>query len=76
MADVRPIRPLPDLLDRGVYQIPWLGRAGELLLIAVTADHKFSAYASVPHGTSLQAATERLQADLDRDDPVPRLKVI
>jgi hypothetical protein len=66
-----------ELLNRGVYQAPWLGPNGELVLLAVRKDHRLNAEPTVvPNGASRIAAAERLLDDLEGDDPVPKLKII
>lgn len=66
-----------DLLGRGVFQAPWLGPDGELVLIAVRSDHRLNAPPLVvPHGASRIAAAERLESDLEAGDPITRLRVI
>lgn len=69
--------PSLDLLGRGVFQAPWLGPNGELVLLAVRRDHRLNAPPLVvPHGASRIAAAESLLAGLDRDDDLPKLKII
>ncbi len=66
-----------DLLGRGVFHAPWLGPDGELVLLSVRSDHRLNAPPLVvPHGASRIAAAERLEAALEGDDPVARLRVI
>lgn len=71
-----PPTPLPELLDRGVYQMPWLSADGEVVLVAVTGEHRFFRYASVPHGTNRTTAIAGLQVELDRVDPIRMLNVV
>jgi hypothetical protein len=66
-----------DLLGRGVFQAPWLGPNGELVLLAVRRDHRLNAPPFVvPHGASRISAAESLLDGLDRDDAIPNLKII
>jgi hypothetical protein len=68
---------LAALLDRGVWQAPWLGPDGELVLIAITRSHALhGGPVVVPHGASRVDAADRLWALLERDDPIPKLRVI
>jgi hypothetical protein len=68
---------LAALLDRGVWQAPWVGPDGELVLLAVTRAHALNEPPhNVAHGASRIEAAERMMAALDRDDPVATLRVI
>lgn len=68
---------LAALLDRGVWQAPWLGPNGELVLLAITKARALHGEPHVvPHGASRIEAAELLLSRLDRDDPVPKLRVI
>lgn len=58
-------------LPRGVYQAPWIGPDGEVVLIAITRQHKLAAGpVTVPHGASRVGAADELWAVLDRVDPM------
>lgn len=68
---------LSALLDRGVWQAPWLGPQGELVLIAITRSHSMHCPPFVvPAGASRVDAAERLLSALERDDPIPMLRIV
>lgn len=68
---------LAALLERGVWQAPWLGPTGELVLIAITrARALHGAPFIVPHGASRVDAANALLEGLDAIDPVPKIRVI
>lgn len=61
--------PIP--ITRGVYQAPWIGQSGELVLVAITADRKLACEpVTVPHGASRILASDALYAKLDALDSV------
>lgn len=65
------------LLERGVWQAPWLGPDGELVLIAITrARSMYGLPFVVPHGASRIEAAERMMGELDAVDAVPNLQLI
>lgn len=59
------------LLPRGVWQAPYFGPTGELVLLAVTSKHWKWREVVVPHGASRVVAAESLEADLDAFEPPP-----
>ena len=65
-------RPAPrhTLLDRGVWIAPWLGPAGEMVLLAVTTRHQLAVDPmTVPTGASQVLAAELLWDQLEELDP-------
>src|SRR4051812_13197393 len=60
-------------LARGVWQAPWFGPDGQRVLLAVTSRGTLAEDPVVlPHGASLVAAADRLDALLERVDDVRR----
>lgn len=65
------------LLRRGVWQAPFLGRDGEMILAAVDRNGRLVGDVHVvPHGASRIDAADRLLAALDLADPVPDIRII
>ncbi len=61
----------PMAVKRGVYQAPWTGPNGELVLIAITADRKLACDpVLVPHTASRVLASDAVYEKLDMLDPV------
>jgi hypothetical protein len=66
-----------DLLRRGVWQAPFFGPDGEMVLLAVTRDSRLVGDpVIVPHGASRIAAADVMLDRLNSIDPVPELRVI
>jgi hypothetical protein len=64
-------------LKRGVWQAPFLGEDGEMVLVAVKRDGKLlCAPLVIPHGGSRIDAGDMLLDRLDADDPIPALRII
>ncbi len=61
---------------RGLYIAPWMGTNGEIVLLALTADHRLAAPPlEIPFGADGLALAEQLELVLDAADP-PRLQLI
>jgi hypothetical protein len=65
-----------DLLERGVYEAPFLSTAGTRLAIGVTSAGRFVGF--LPFATEAEgtAAFRALWALLDEADPVPLLRAV
>jgi len=64
-------------LKRGVWQAPFLGEDGEMVLVAVKRDGRILGKPLVvPHGASRIEAAERLLDGLNLTDPLPALRII
>lgn len=62
---------------RGVYAAPWMGPNGEIVLLAITKEHKLAGDpVTVPVGASHHAAADALWERLDADDPIPGLRIV
>jgi hypothetical protein len=63
---------LGQLLDRGVYKMPCMGPNGEMILFAVTSEHRYvlNSFSILPWGSNLDAAAEAIWELLDRVDPL------
>jgi hypothetical protein len=67
----------PDPLGRGVWQAPFDGPDGEMVLVAVTSRGRIvGEVAVIPHGASRVETAERMLAALDLADPVAVLRAI
>lgn len=64
------------LSKRGVWQAPWMGEEGEMVLIAITSKHRLLRIVTIPPGASRIDAAEALLSELDAADPVPSLRLI
>ena len=59
------------LFERGVWKAPWMGPAGEIVLVAVSAArHLIGRPFTVPLGGDHVGAVDRLLARLERQDPL------
>jgi hypothetical protein len=66
-----PDSPTGRLLERGVWKAPWMGPDGEIVLLAVTADHRLLIPPSViALGSNHFKAYDGLWELLDARDPV------
>jgi hypothetical protein len=66
-----------DLLKRGVWQAPFLGEDGEMILVAVKRDGRLLCPpVTIPHGGSRVEAGDALFDRLDTADPIPALMII
>ena len=66
-----------DLAGRGVYVAPWMGPDGEFVLLAITREKKLACQpVVVPIGSNHVLASDELWDVLERDDPLPDLKII
>lgn len=63
-------------VGRGVFVEPWMGRNGETILVAVDRHNRRLAEIELAVGDDHFGASERLWAVVERDDPIPTLKVI
>lgn len=62
---------------RGVWQAPWMGPNGETILVAVNRDRRqVGAEIMIPLGGAHHAASDELWARLERDDPLPIMKLV
>lgn len=68
--------PFAEMASRGIWQAPWFGPDGELILVSVTRARRRLREVVVPHGASRIEAAESLLAELEREDPVPLMRVI
>jgi len=68
--------PFAEMASRGVWQAPWFGPDGELILVSVTRARRRLREVVIPHGGSRIEAADSLLAELERDDPIPMLRVI
>lgn len=57
------------LLDRGIWQAPWFGPNGEMVLLAITRAHGKLSEVIVPHGASRTETADRMLAELNAVDP-------
>jgi hypothetical protein len=65
------------ILRRGVWQAPFLGEDGQMVLVAVRRDGRLLCPpVTVPHGASRIEAGDRLCDALDEADPVPSLRIV
>lgn len=65
------------LLRRGVWQAPFFGDNGEMVLVAVRRDGRILGEpVTVPHGASRIDAAEALLARLDTIDPLPDIRIV
>lgn len=59
-----------DLASRGVYAAPWLGRRGEVVLLAIDDLHRLVGRPfTIRHGTSWKVARNMMWDRLERADP-------
>jgi hypothetical protein len=66
-----------DLLKRGVWQAPFLGPDGELVLAAVRRDGRLNEPPLViPHGASRIDAAEEMLDRLNAADPIPDIRIV
>lgn len=63
------------LLDRGVYEAPFLSTAGTPLAIGVTSTGRFVGFLPFTNDAEKKAATRALWTMLDEADPIPLLKL-
>lgn len=63
--------PLVQLLERGVYEAPFLSTAGTPLAIGVTSLGRFVGFLPFSSPTEKQAVEKALWAMLNEADPVP-----
>lgn len=67
-----PVAEPGDRYERGLYIAPWMGRDGELVLLALTSTRRLAAPPlEIPHGVDRAAMAEALQSTLDAVDPLP-----
>jgi hypothetical protein len=59
------------LLVRGVWLAPWFGDHGELVLVAITSDHRKLEELTIPLGADHVRAADELWDRLEAMDPVP-----
>lgn len=64
-------------LSRGVYVAPWVGPNGEVVLLAITHERKLAEPPRVVSATSSQSvARDEMWARLERNDPMPILRIV
>ncbi len=64
-------------VGRGVWIAPWVGPNGETVLLAITRFRKLVGEpVTIPNGTSHHVACDALWAQLDQEDPTPKLAVL
>lgn len=63
-------------VGRGVWVAPWMGPNGELILVAVRRDDRRVAERVLSAGDDHVKASDELWAAIEREDPLPALKVI
>jgi hypothetical protein len=62
---------------RGVWIAPWLGPNGETILVALNRhERQLGEQMMISPGSNSLAASDELWARVERDDPVPQLRVI
>jgi len=65
------------LYGRGVWIAPWMGPNGETVLVALNRhDRQLGDVILIPAGGNHLAASDELWARVERDDPIPNLRVI
>ena len=70
-------RGTPDPLGRGVWQAPFDGPDGELVLVAVTSRGRMCGEVTiVPHGASRIETADRMLLALELADPLRALRAI
>jgi hypothetical protein len=63
-------------LPRGVYVAPWMGDAGEIVLLALTARQRLAAPPyTIPTGADRVAASDAMWEALERADPDVRTRL-
>ena len=66
-----------DGVGRGVFIAPWFGPNGEFVLLAITREKKLAcAPRVVPIGGNHVAAGDEMWDLLEKDDPIPTLKIV
>lgn len=61
---------------RGLYIAPWMGDNGEIVLLAMTGDHRLAAPPlEIPWGADSVAMAEHLQTALDAAQP-PAVRLV
>ena len=64
------------VLGRGVFVAPWMGPAGELVLLAITAQKRLAAPPlTIAPGSDSVRASDKLWDALEAADPDPRLRL-
>jgi hypothetical protein len=63
------------LLERGVYEAPFLSTAGSPVALAVTSQGRFVGFLPFTTDPERMAASRALWAMLDEADPIPLLRV-
>lgn len=62
---------------RGVWIAPWVGKNGELVLLAITSDNRLVGEPlEVPVGSSHILAADAMWERIERANPIPILKII
>ncbi len=62
---------------RGVWIAPWMGPNGEMILVGLNRhDRQIGDPLMIPLGGNHLAASDELWKRVDRDDPMPQLRVI
>jgi hypothetical protein len=57
------------ILGRGVFQAPWLGPNGEMVLVSINSRHEKHEELTVTHGANRIDVGEAMEARLDAADP-------
>lgn len=69
--------PRTELAERGVWVAQWLGPSGEMILVAVSREHRqVGDLVLIPAGGNSLEASDELWRRLDGEDPIPNLKLV